>query len=166
MNQSLKAISSFIFIYRIHGYLWLALLVPSFLSFGKIHFVYSVLFLWALICPQNLPILSLICGGAVQDILLKYPLGSHSLVYGFFLLGVISQKPYIHKRSFILRWTAFGLFLLICEGGRIFCLQKTHNLLEVMEGLFYTVLIPWVSFPLIVEPLQKALGSYGWHHGQ
>lgn len=151
--------------YRAHTYLWLSLVLPSFLTLGKIHFVFPVIFVWALLSPYHLPWISLLLGGLIQDILLEYPLGCHSLMYSVFLCLVLSQKQSIHKRSFTLRWTVLGIFILVCEGGKLLFLSKQLHMPDIIEALFYSFLIPWFSFPLFIEKIQGALLGFIKRHG-
>lgn len=134
-----------------YGFLWACLLVPSFFTFGKIHFVLPVLYAWALRFPQRLPWLVLLVGGAFQDILLELPWGAHGAFYSVFLYTVISQRPSLYNRSFILRWTAFGVILTLTQGGLIVFLSLIGKQGLLTETFVYNILIPWLSFPLLSQ---------------
>ena len=146
-------------------FLWGCLIIPSFLTYGKIHFVLPVIYLWVLALPQRLPVLSLLTGGVIQDILLDFIPGTHSLFYSLFMGIVFSQRPLLYKCSFIFKWTIFGCITFII--GCIFFLLLYHHstIYSFLEITFYHTLIPWLLFPIFSHTLSKYLTALATHHG-
>lgn len=156
---------AFFMSYRGHALLWSCLLIPSFLTCGKIYFVFPVLFLWALMVPHKLPWLALLIGGVIQDTLLELPWGCHGIVYSLFLSIVLSQRPTLHNRSFLLRWTIFGIILSFCQSVMFAILHYNGQLSDLLEPCLYGIVIPWFSFPLLIQTTQNALMEHSKPHG-
>lgn len=113
--------------------LWLSLL-PGLLTFflmilgiapkfiGDIGLAMPLLFLlpifhWAQTQSRDMPYWVVFALGIVLDALSGVPLGLHALGLLFFLILVHSQRKYIHKEGFIIKWAYLaGLLAIILVG--------------------------------------------------
>jgi cell shape-determining protein MreD len=139
-------------------YLVIGVLFPSFLTYGKAHFAFPLLFFWSLCAPNRLPCVSIIVMSLVQDILLDYYLGSHGIIYAVFMGILLYQRFFLYKRSFYLKWTVFSILLLVMEIVKLFFFTRSGSY------FFYSLLIPIVSFPLMSERVQLSLISMLRNH--
>jgi rod shape-determining protein MreD len=120
------------------------------LSFDiKPFFFLMAIFYWGIYRPTITPLFFIFILGLVQDLVLEYPVGLHSILYISLFMLVRYQRLFLMGQAYHILWLFFGLF---CAGYAL--LQWLFFSLRYLQffdftSLLYSVFITIFLYPLI-----------------
>jgi len=128
------------------------------------------IFYWGMNHARDMPYWFAFMLGLVMDAVTGMPMGLSSVLYVVFLLLIHSQRKYIHKEGFVIKWAYFTLLLgAICALNWI-ALSLFYSRVETMVPALLQWFLTVCCYPLLhkgFDALYEHISNRRWQilHG-
>jgi len=121
------------------------------------------IFYWGIAQARDMPYWFVFILGVVMDSITGLPLGISSLTYVFFLMLIHTQRKYIHKEGFVIKWGFFAVLLAVADIANWLLLAFFYSHAQVVAPALVQWLLTVCCYPVMHKICD---GVYGYVHAR